>query len=274
VFDNNSQDGTADVALAHGAEVVMVTHQGKGNVVRRAFADVEADVYILVDGDGTYEAAAAPAMVRKLREERLDMVVGCRQENVHDGREKYRSGHRFGNLMLTGILAAMFGGRFTDILSGYRVFSRRYVKSFPALSAGFETETELTVHALELRMPCGEVPTLYGSRPEGSESKLSTYRDGWRILKTMIRLYMAERPLSFFALISTALILLAFGLFIPVGLEYIQTGLVRRFPTAILSTGLAIMALLSAVCGLILDNVTRGRHEAKRLTYLAIPAKR
>jgi glycosyltransferase involved in cell wall biosynthesis len=274
VFDNNSKDGTADVARAHGATVFTVMHQGKGNVVRRAFADVEADIYILVDGDATYEAAAAPAMVRKLREERLDMVVGCRQENQHDEGEKYRSGHRFGNLMLTGILATLFGGRFTDILSGYRAFSRRYVKSFPALAAGFETETELTVHALELRMPCGEIATLYGSRPEGSESKLSTYRDGWRILKTMIRLYMAERPLRFFSGIGGGLLLLALALFLPVGLEFLETGLVRRFPTAILCATITLMALLAAVCGLVLDNVTRGRHEAKRLTYLAIPAPR
>jgi glycosyltransferase involved in cell wall biosynthesis len=274
VFDNNSSDGTAQVARDHGAEVYLVQLQGKGNVVRRAFADVEADVYILVDGDGTYDAAAAPAMVRKLLSERLDMVVGCREEDASDQGEKYRSGHRFGNLMLTTVLATMFGGRFTDILSGYRAFSRRYVKSFPALSAGFETETELTVHALELRMPCGEVPTLYGSRPEGSESKLSTYRDGWRILKTMLRLYMAERPLRFFSAITVVLMLAAVAIFMPVLMEYLQTGLVRRFPTAILSTGMVIVALLSAVCGLIQDNVTRGRHEAKRLLYLSIPASK
>jgi glycosyltransferase involved in cell wall biosynthesis len=274
VFDNNSTDGTAGVARRHGAEVYLVQHQGKGNVVRRAFADVEADVYVLVDGDGTYDAAAAPEMVRKLTEDKLDMVVGCRQENAQDQGEKYRSGHRFGNFMLTTVLATMFGGRFTDILSGYRAFSRRYVKSFPALSSGFETETELTVHALELRMPCGEVQTLYGSRPEGSESKLSTYRDGWRILKTMVRLYMAERPLKFFGIIAAVLLLVAVGLFVPVGMEYIQTGLVRRFPTAILSTGIVIVSLLSGVCGLIQDNVTRGRHEAKRLMYLSIPVSR
>ncbi|MGC4059564.1 MAG: glycosyltransferase [Aquabacterium sp.] len=274
VFDNNSSDGTAQVARAHGAEVYLVQLQGKGNVVRRAFADVEAEVYILVDGDGTYDAAAAPAMVDKLLRERLDMVVGCREEDARDQGEKYRSGHRFGNLMLTTVLATMFGGRFTDILSGYRAFSRRYVKSFPALSAGFETETELTVHALELRMPCGEVSTLYGSRPEGSESKLSTYRDGWRILKTMLRLYMAERPLRFFSVIALVLMLVAVAIFMPVLMEYLQTGLVRRFPTAILSTGIVIVALLSAVCGLIQDNVTRGRHEAKRLLYLSIPASK
>lgn len=274
VFDNNSTDHTAEVARRYGVEVYLVQHQGKGNVVRRAFADVEADIYLLVDGDGTYDPAAAPEMVRKLAKERLDMVVGCRKENIEDQGEKYRSGHRFGNLMLTTVLATMFGGRFTDILSGYRVFSRRYVKSFPALSSGFETETELTVHALELRMPCGEVSTLYGSRPEGSISKLSTYRDGWRILKTMIRLYMAERPLKFFGIIAMLLLAVAMALFVPVGLEYLQTGLVRRFPTAILSTGIVIVSLLSAVCGLIQDNVTRGRHEAKRLMYLSIPVSK
>ena len=274
VFDNNSSDGTAQLARQNDAEVYLVQHQGKGNVVRRAFADVEAEVYILVDGDGTYDPAAAPAMVDKLLTERLDMVVGCREEDATDKGEKYRSGHRFGNLMLTTVLATMFGGRFTDILSGYRAFSRRYVKSFPALSSGFETETELTVHALELRMPCGEVPTLYGSRPEGSESKLSTYRDGFRILKTMLRLYMAERPLKFFSLIALALMLLAMAIFAPVLMEYLQTGLVRRFPTAILSTGMVIVSLLSVVCGVIQDNVTRGRQEAKRLLYLSIPASR
>jgi len=200
VFDNNSTDGTSQVALACGAQVFVAHHQGKGNVVRRAFADVEADVYILVDGDGTYDPAAAPLMVERLLTERLDMVVGCRQENIVDQGEKYRSGHRFGNLMLTSVLSALFGGKFSDILSGYRVFSRRYVKSFPALSSGFETETELTVHALELRMPCGEVMTLYGSRPAGSQSKLSTYKDGFKILVTMLRLYMVERPLMFFSL--------------------------------------------------------------------------
>jgi len=274
VFDNNSSDGTAQVARQHGADVYLVQHQGKGNVVRRAFADVEADVYILVDGDGTYDPASAPAMVDKLLTERLDMVVGCREEDATDHGEKYRSGHRFGNLMLTTVLSTLFGGRFTDILSGYRAFARRYVKSFPALSSGFETETELTVHALELRMPCGEVATLYGSRPQGSESKLSTYRDGFRILKTMLRLYMAERPLKFFSLIALALMLLAVALFTPVLVEYMQTGLVRRFPTAILSTGIVIVSLLSAVCGVIQDNVTRGRQEAMRLLYLPIPASK
>jgi glycosyltransferase involved in cell wall biosynthesis len=274
VFDNNSSDGTGQVAREHGAEVYLVQHQGKGNVVRRAFADVEAEVYILVDGDGTYDPAVAPTMVAKLIAERLDMVVGCRFEDAGDQGPKYRRGHRFGNAMLTTVLATMFGGRFTDVLSGYRVFSRRYVKSFPALSSGFETETELTVHALELRMPCGEVDTLYGSRPEGSQSKLSTYRDGVRILKTMLRLYMAERPLKFFTSIALGLVVLAIALFMPVLTEYLQTGLVRRFPTAILSTGIVIVALLSAVCGVIQDNVTRGRHEAKRLLYLSIPASK
>lgn len=274
VFDNNSSDGTGQVARAHDAEVYLVQHQGKGNVVRRAFADVEAEVYILVDGDGTYDPAVAPTMVDKLIAERLDMVVGCRREDAGDEGEKYRRGHRFGNAMLTTVLATMFGGRFTDVLSGYRVFSRRYVKSFPALSSGFETETELTVHALELRMPCGEVDTLYGSRPEGSRSKLSTYRDGVRILKTMLRLYMAERPLKFFSSIALGLVVVAIALFMPVLTEYLQTGLVRRFPTAILSTGIVIVALLSAVCGVIQDNVTRGRHEAKRLLYLSIPASK
>jgi glycosyltransferase involved in cell wall biosynthesis len=273
VFDNNSSDDTVVQARSRSALVLSVRLQGKGNVIRRAFADIEAEVYLLVDGDGTYDAAAAPAMVALLRDEQLDMVVGCRHEDGADGGEKYRQGHRFGNWMLTRLLARMFGGQFTDILSGYRVFSRRFVKSFPALARGFETETELTVHALELRMPCGELPTLYGSRPEGSQSKLSTYRDGWRILGMMLRLYMAERPLRFFSGMAAATMALAVLVFLPVLFEYLQTGLVRRFPTAILATGMVIVSLLSAVCGLIQDNITRGRQEAKRLRYLAIPAR-
>lgn len=272
VFDNNSRDDTRQVALAHGAEVIAVGLQGKGNVIRRAFADIEAEIYLLVDGDGTYDAAAAPAMVDCLRRDGLDMVVGCRQEVAHDEGEAYRRGHRLGNRLLTGLLARLFGGSFSDILSGYRVFSRRYVKSFPALARGFETETELTVHALALRMPCGELPVAYGSRPAGSQSKLSTYRDGARILRMMLRLFMVERPLLFFVGLSALLMLLALGLFAPVLLDYLHTGEVRRFPTAILSTGLAISSLLALTCGLIQDNVTRGRHEIKRLHYLAVPS--
>ena len=269
VFDNNSSDRTAEVSAAAGATVVHVDLPGKGNVIRRMFADIEADIYVMADGDDTYEAAVAQSLIDKLVADSLDMVVGCRVDAGES--ENYRRGHRFGNRLLTGSVRRIFGGEFTDMLSGYRIFSRRFVKSFPALARGFEIETELTVHALELRMPCGEVVTKYGSRPEDSESKLSTYRDGFRILKTIIRLYMVERPLQFFSLISFALAALSVILAIPLFQEYLATGLVPRFPTAILSTGLMLSGLLSFVCGLLLDSVTRGRQELRRFTYLSIP---
>jgi len=268
VYDNNSNDGTAQAAQAAGAIVHSERRQGKGNVVRRMFADVDADVYVLVDGDGTYDAASAPKMADQLLEENLDMVVGCR---AHAQREAYRRGHRFGNIMLTRFVAWLFGKSFTDILSGYRVFSRRFVKSFPALSKGFETETELTVHALELRMPVGEVETPYGVRPQGSVSKLSTYRDGLRILRLILGLYKHERPLQFFAALAFVLAAAAIGLMVPVIIEWLETGLVRRFPTAILSTGIVILASLSLTAGVILETVTRGRQEVRRLIYLQIP---
>jgi hypothetical protein len=269
VYDNNSRDGTADAARAAGAIVRTEPLQGKGNVVRRMFADIEADIYVLVDGDDTYEAAAAPAMVRLLVENRLDMVNGARVTGIEAA---YRPGHRFGNAVLTGIVARIFGNRVSDMLSGYRVFSRRFVKSFPALAAGFETETEFTVHALELKMPIGEVPTTYKDRPAGSTSKLSTWRDGFRILRTILVLVKEERPLPFFALIGTGLLVLGVGLSVPVVIDYLRTGLVPRLPTAVLSTGLVLLSFLSFACGLILDTVTRGRKEAKRMAYLAIPA--
>ena len=271
VFDNASTDKTAQVALAAGAQVIHVPLKGKGNVVRRMFADIDADIYVMVDGDATYHAPSLPTMVSKLIAERLDMVVGCRETPKEVAAAAYRQGHQFGNKMLTKSISWMFGGQFTDMLSGYRVFSRRYVKSFPALSRGFEIETELTVHALELRMPYGEVMTPYGARPEGSTSKLSTYKDGWKILKTIARLYISERPLSFFSLCGLLLTMLSVGLASPILIEYLQTGLVPRFPTAILSASIMISALLSFACGLVLDNVTRGRHEMKRLAYLGIP---
>ena len=274
VFDNASTDKTAEVARAAGAKVIHVPLKGKGNVVRRMFADVEADIYVMVDGDATYHAPSLPAMVSKLIAERLDMVVGCRETPKEVAAAAYRQGHQFGNKMLTKSISWIFGGQFTDMLSGYRVFSRRYVKSFPALSRGFEIETELTVHALELRMPYGEVLTPYGARPEGSASKLSTYKDGWKILKTIARLYISERPLSFFSLCGLLLTILSIGLAWPILIEYLQTGLVPRFPTAILSASIMISALLSFACGLVLDNVTRGRHEMKRLAYLGIPLAR
>lgn len=268
VFDNNSRDRTKEVAAAAGAIVVDTPLQGKGNVVRRMFADVEADVYLMVDGDATYDASCANRLIEKLLNEHLDMVVGCR---VDQGQaENYRPGHRWGNQLLTGAVRSVFGGKFTDMLSGYHAFSRRYVKSFPALTKGFEIETELTIHALELRMPYGEVATPYGARPEGSESKLSTYRDGFRILKSIIRFYMMERPFAFFGIISLLLTLLSLGLITPVVLEFYDTGLVRRLPTAVLSVGVMLSGLLSLLCGLLLDNVTRGRHEMKRLAYLSV----
>lgn len=269
VYDNNSRDDTVARAREAGAVVRRETRQGKGHVVRRMFADVEADIYVLADGDGTYDAASAPALVEKLVTERLDMVVGSRLA-TYEG-EAFRRGHRFGNDLLTGFLGLCFGRTFTDILSGYRVFSRRFVKSFPALSAGFETETELSVHALELRMPIAEVATPYRARPAGSASKLRTYRDGFRILMTILNLFKEERPLAFFSIIAGDLSLASLVLAYPVILTYIETGLVPRFPTAILSTGLMILATLSLTCGFVLDTVTHGRREMKRLAYLSIP---
>ena len=274
VFDNRSSDRTAEVARAAGARVINVPLRGKGNVVRRMFADVEADLYVMVDGDATYDAASLPRMLDLLLDECLDMVVGCRQVTAAVADAAYRQGHQWGNRMLTQSVVRIFGGSFTDMLSGYRVFSRRYVKSFPALAHGFETETELTVHALELRMPYGEVMTPYGARPEGSESKLSTYRDGWRILKTIGRLYVAERPFAFFGWCALLLAVLAIGLCIPVFIEYFRAGIVPRLPTAVLSASMMVCALLSFSCGLVLSNVTRGRQEMKRLAYLSISVPR
>ncbi len=269
VYDNNSSDRTCDVAAAAGAIVRTERMQGKGHVVRRMFADVDADIYVMADGDATYEAAAAPGMVHRLIDTQLDMVVGARQSEIDAA---YRRGHRFGNAMLTNILAWTFGRSFTDILSGYRVFSRRFVKSFPVLSAGFEIETEISVHALELRMPTAEIVTAYAARPEGSESKLSTWRDGWRILRTIVMLFRFERPLVFFGSAAGVLALVSVILAIPLIITYAQTGLVPRFPTAVLSTGLMILAALNGFCGLILDTVVRGRQEVRRLAYLSHPA--
>jgi glycosyltransferase involved in cell wall biosynthesis len=269
VYDNNSTDGTVAAAEQAGAVVRRERHQGKGYVVRRMFNDIEADVYVLVDGDATYDAPSAPAMMAKLVDDRLDMVVGCRID--HDT-AAYRPGHRTGNAMLTGFITHIFGRAFTDILSGYRVFSRRFVKSFPILSGGFEIETELTVHALELELPVGEVPTPYYSRPAGSASKLSTWHDGFRILWTVLKLYRAERPLALFGSLGIALGIVALGLAIPIFITYVEKGLVPRLPTAVLSTGLMLVAVLSIACGLILDTVTRGRREMKLLAYLALRA--
>ncbi|HEY0961922.1 MAG TPA: glycosyltransferase family 2 protein [Pseudomonadales bacterium] len=271
VFDNMSTDDTANEARAAGATVVSVPLRGKGNVVRRMFADVDADIYIMVDGDDTYDSSVARALVDKLIDERLDMVVGCRETAAQDRDAAYRAGHEFGNRLLTRSVVQLFGGGFTDMLSGYRVFSRRFVKTFPSLSQGFEIETELTVHALQLRMPCGEVMTAYRGRPDGSVSKLNTWRDGIRILWTIFLLFKAEKPLVFFMLGFVACVALAIGLAIPLVFTYLETGLVPRVPTAILSSGLVMVGFLSLACGLVLDTVTMGRLEGKRLAYLQIP---
>lgn len=269
VYDNNSADRTREVAAMAGAIIRSERMQGKGHVVRRMFADVDADVYVMADGDATYDAAASSEMVRRLVTEQLDMVVGARRHKVE---EAYRWGHQLGNRMFTGLLAVLFGRSFSDIFSGYRVFSRRFVKSFPALSRGFETETEISVHALELVMPVAEVTTIYGARPEGSASKLQTYRDGWRIMLTIFHLFRIERPAIFYGTFALGLAMLAVILAIPLAITYAQTGLVPRFPTAILVTGMVIMGTLSFFCGLILDTVVRGRLETRRLAYLALPA--
>src|SRR5437868_8583831 len=261
VYDNNSSDHTRDVAAKAGAMVRSERQQGKGHVVRRMFADIDADVYVMADGDLTYDPAAAPAMVDQLIAEQLDMVVGTRR---HEEKEAYRGGHVLGNKLFTGLLSGLFGRSFSDIFSGYRVFSRRFVKSFPVLSSGFEIETEISVHALELRMPVGEVETAYAARPEGSQSKLSTWSDGWRILKTIVTLYRIERPVLFYGTIGALLLALALVLSVPLVITYLHTGLVPRLPTAILVTGMTIVAVLCLFTGLILDTVTRGRREVRR----------
>jgi glycosyltransferase involved in cell wall biosynthesis len=268
VYDNNSRDRTIEVAREAGAVVRSERMQGKGNVVRRMFADVDADIYVMADGDATYDASVVPAMVERLVGEGLDMIVGTR---VHEAAEAYRRGHVLGNRAMTGFLAGLFGRSFTDIFSGYRVFSRRFVKSFPVLSSGFEIETEISVHALELKMPVGEMETRYFARVQGSASKLSTYRDGARILRTIVTLYRYERPMFFFGWIASLFALLAVLLAVPLAVTYVQTGLVPRFPTAILATGLMILAFLNLFSGLILDTVVRGRREMRRLAYLAQP---
>jgi glycosyltransferase involved in cell wall biosynthesis len=265
VFDNNSTDDTAKFATAAGAQVRHVSLQGKGHVVRRMFADIDAEVYVLVDGDGTYDAASAPRMIQLLLNESADMIVGVR---IPVGAAAYRPGHAFGNRLLTGFLARLFGRSCTDILSGYRVFSRRFVKSFPVFSSGFEVETELTVHALEMSMPVSEMETPYKERAEGSTSKLKTYGDGARILFTILRLYSIEKPMVFYGGISALLVVTSVLLVVPIFQTYLETGLVPRFPTAILATGIMILAALSLFAGLVLATVTRGRQELKALVYL------
>jgi len=268
VYDNNSKDRTCAIAAAAGAIVRNEPQQGKGSVMRRMMSEIDADVFVTVDGDDTYDAASAPALVSALIDNRLAMVVARR---VHTEKEAYRRGHVLGNLMFTRAVEWLFGRTFTDILSGYRVFSRAFVQSFPTGSRGFEIETELTVHALTLSLPVQEIDTPYKSRPEGSVSKLHTYRDGWRISMMILRLFRTERPQLFYTLIGLFLLAISVILIVPVILAFIETGLVLRFPTAILSTGIAISALLSFACGLILDTVTQGRREAKMLAYLAVP---
>lgn len=265
VYDNNSTDRTVEVALAAGALIGREQLQGKGNVVRRMFADIEADAYVLVDGDDTYDAASAQAMIDMLFERGLDMVTGTRVTEIQAA---YRPGHRTGNVLLTGIVTLIFGKRITDMLSGYRVFSRRFVKSFPALSAGFETETELTIHALELRMPLGEMETPYRDRTAGSTSKLSTYRDGARIFLTILHLVKEERPLQFFSIIAAVLFVTSIILGFPLFIEFRRTHLVPRLPTGVLTTGIMMLSFLSLVCGLVLDSVARTRKEIKQIAYL------
>jgi glycosyltransferase involved in cell wall biosynthesis len=269
VFDNNSTDNTIAVARASGAVVREVQYQGKGSVVRRMFADIEADIYVMVDGDDTYDATQAPELVTKLAANGLDMLVGMRETREIAA---YRAGHRFGNVMLTKCVAVIFGHAFKDMLSGYRVFSRRYVKSFPAHSMGFEIETELTVHALELRMPVQEVASAYKSRPEGSISKLNTYRDGIRILWMILSLLKAEKPLLAFSALFLLCFSASIALAVPLFETYFTTGLVPRQPTALLCAALMLFGAMMLVCGIVLDTVTRGRTEAKRFAYLAIPA--
>lgn len=266
VYDNNSADRTTEVARAEGAVVRTESRQGKGHVVRRMFADIDADVYVLVDGDATYHAASAPRMIERLVTENLDMVVGTRLHT--DDPQAFRAGHHFGNRLLTGIVAWLFGGGFRDMLSGYRVFSRRFVKTFPALADGFETETELTVHAASLNMPVSEVETPYFARPEGTESKLRTYSDGFNILLAAFKLAKDERPIFVFGLGFALLAAISLGLAIPVVFTFMETGLVPRLPTALLATGTMVLAFLSLAAGVILDGVSTGRRELKRLAYL------
>jgi glycosyltransferase involved in cell wall biosynthesis len=266
VFDNNSTDNTKSVARAAGAEVFQEKHRGKGFVVRRMFSDVEADIYVLVDGDATYDAPSVQPMIERLLEDRLDMVVGSR---VDCEQAAYRVGHRTGNKLLSAFIASVFGSTFNDVLSGYRVFSRRFVKSFPVLSGGFEIETELAIHALELGLAVDEINTPYYARPMDSTSKLNTWRDGFRILLTIFSLYRAERPLAFFTGVGAMAAIASIGFAIPIVMTYLETGLVPRLPTAVLATGLMLSAFLCMAAGLILDTVTRGRREMKLLAYLS-----
>lgn len=270
VCDNNSSDHTADVAAKAGAVVLHEPRKGKGNAVRRLFAEIDADIYIMADGDGTYDAAAAPDMVKKLSDEKLDMIVGLRDEEDHA--QTSRKGHRFGNDMINRLVNIIFDGNVRDMLSGYRIFSKRFVKTFPAFSSGFEIETELSIHAMRMRLPVANVETRYFERAEGSQSKLSTYKDGLRIVNFIVFLFKEGKPFAFFSIIAAFLFLLSLALFIPVLNDYLETGLVARFPTLFVSIAGFLAAGMSFICGIILDSVNRGRLEAKRLAYLRFNA--
>lgn len=274
VYDNASTDRTREVAAAAGAVVRSEPRRGKGHVVRRMFADIEADVYLVADGDDTYDAASAPGLVALLTGDNLDMVVGTRAAGGGDNGDAYRPGHRFANRLFTGYVAFLFGHQFTDILSGYRVFSRRFVKSFPTSARGFEIETELTIHSLDLRLPVGEMATPYQARGQGSLSKLNSVKDGFRILGTILVLLKETKPLQFFSALFAVLALVSAGLGLPLLVTYFETGLVPRFPTAILSTGMMLVAFICLSSGLVLDSVSRGRREAKLLRYLSLPSIR
>jgi glycosyltransferase involved in cell wall biosynthesis len=267
VYDNNSRDRTSEMARQAGAIVRSEPLQGKGNVVRRMFADVDADIYVMADGDNTYDATRAREMIEKLQAENLDMVVGSRKATYENA--TYRRGHKTGNFLITWFVGFLFGNRFKDMLSGYRIFSRRFAKTFPALSAGFDIETELTVHTLSLNIPAAEIDTAYAARPEGSVSKLNTYRDGFRILRAIVNLFRDERPLAFFSLLASMLAVVSVVLVVPIFITFVQTGLVPRLPTAVLAASLMLLAFLSLVSGLILDTVSQGRREMKRLHYLS-----
>lgn len=268
VYDNRSTDNTAAEAQAAGAIVRHEPWPGKGNVVRRMFADIDTDIYVMADGDGTYDASMVPMLVQRMIDGHLDMVVGTRR-GVYDN--AHRVGHGVGNRLFNGVYQTFFGRLFTDIFSGYRVFSRRYVKSFPAVAAGFEIETEMSVHASQLRMPIEEHPTTYGSRQEGSVSKLNTVRDALRILWTLLLLFKEIRPARFYGVVSGVQALAALALGQPLLMTFLRTGLVPRLPTAVLATGLMLMAGIALACGLVLDSVARGRLEQKRMFYLGLP---
>jgi glycosyltransferase involved in cell wall biosynthesis len=271
VFDNNSKDTTALRARLAGAEVIRENRQGKGHVVRRMFADITADIYLMADGDGTYAPEDAPELIRTLLTERSDMVVGVRRGVTDDAG---RTGHAFGNKIFNNLYQFMFGSDFTDIFSGYRVFTHRFVKSFPAVSGGFEIETEMSVHASQLKMPVCEIELDYGRRVEGSHSKLSTFGDGYKILKMFARLMRETQPMRFFGIIAGLMACTAIGLMMPVVIEFLRTGLVSKVPSWTLGVSLLSISLLTIFTGLILDSVARGRAEQKRMNYLLIPARR